>query len=184
MKKLLTLGTDVFLFTFLVVILIMPLLVSFNLDPQLYEAVRSHVAGVQTISSEENNGMIFEDANTTSMRIRREKGKHGTNAYILDYSLIAGSPFDETILLGTASNPAQENVTYVVNIYGAREGLADMRIFLVADEEQFVLFDGIDFHEAIVSVEALSQKDFSLNIRSDVSVYFAQRLRLEIRGSD
>ena len=69
MKRLLTILTDAFLFSFLLIILAMPVLVSFNLDPRFYLVEQSGVAGVSDVKGRDLIKFSIKEDFTKSERI-------------------------------------------------------------------------------------------------------------------
>lgn len=183
MNKLLGLFSDLFLFVFLLLILLMPLIISFNLDPQVHEGEKYYVAGVSDIYSNNNVNYTFTEENMSSDQLVKENIKRINNRYELTYKLMPGDLSDEKVFLGTLENKSDEKLKYDIHLYGERDDLKGISIYILLKDQRYILFDGENFNNINFLAEPFSEISFIVEINSNTAIYYSQRLKIGIQGT-
>jgi hypothetical protein len=182
MKNLLSTIIDMMLFCLLIVILITPLLVSFNLDPQLYAPNKSNITGVSDIKFKENfKNFNFIQNTNKSDRIKINNPIREKNYYKAEIKVIKGKKLDEQITLGRIVNDDETKQNFSLNLYSDKKSIQGVKIYTNLNGKDYELFDGENFKEINFSVDPNSQADINLLIKSDYSILYEFESKLDLK---
>ncbi len=133
MQKLLEILGDCFLFIFFLLIVLLPVIVSFNLDPQLYQ-VESKIAGVSDFIGGQNSLFSFKLKDKNAVDSFDEEVNRYTARLVLD-SL---DDREQSFTLGTLTNESSKSVK--INVEILLQGESDnMRIYLQTGDKRSLL---------------------------------------------
>ncbi len=172
MKKLLGIVSDIFLLNFLLIIFIIPLLVSFNLDPKLYNAGASNVAGVSTSRNNSENDFVIERNFSSSDRVfindfTKENGKYSVNFHIAP-----GNQLDEHFSIGEIINNNSELVRVRAEVFSDRREIEDVFIYVRKGDLMYQLYDGDNYKEAELDINSNSNDEFQIVFTSDLAIKY------------
>jgi hypothetical protein len=178
MKKLLDILVDIMLFSFLLIILAMPFLVSFNLDPVLYKAKSSKVAGV---SSSTFTTFTLNESFSTSQKFFVKESSNDNNTYTLTLTLSAGNKFNDSFSIGDILNQTDSSQTLQAKIYGKKQELKGINISLTIGETNATLFNGIDSSQKEFVLQPQTKQTVNLQVQSNQSFAYPIEVKLEIK---
>lgn len=174
-KKISGATLDVFLFCFLLLILVMPMLVSFNLDPKLYVEEGQNVAGVADTT--QTRRLLFRESTINSEQIAVDDTAISNDSYRSTIHIHKGVPINQTISLGTIENPTNEDRTYLVQLFGNTEEIEGFKISAFGE----ILFDGNELLPAKIKIKQKMSQSISLHISSETPVNYPVSFRFEIQ---
>ncbi|MBN2016007.1 hypothetical protein JW766_04200 [Candidatus Dojkabacteria bacterium] len=182
MKKLLQVSTDAILFCFLILILLLPLLVSFNLDPTVSRASEPQVAGVNTSAQYDPGYFLVEESISATDQISVIDSNCGENKYTINFSLQKGNNFLQTLEVGKIVNRGNTDIVVSANLFTNVESLKGSVVELKSGENFFLLFDGENRKEVTILLSPQEIHDTKLLIRSNQAKRYDIDIRLELRG--
>lgn len=182
MKKLLGIGIDFVLFLFLFIIFAVPVLVSFNLDPQLYFPEKPEVAGAETVIGQNGVNFGVEEELTTSPGILYLSSKREANEYEARFRILPGADVKQNFSIGHVKNSSPEPLKILTRLYGAKHALEGSNIYVVLNDESYMVFENGEFSEQVINIQGESDAQISLVVDSEISSQFQSDLRLEIVG--
>ena len=181
MKKLLEIFVDFLLLCFLLIILSVPLLVSLNLDPQLF-IPESRVAGVSDVFSDQDIPFTFEEANETSEQIKQITVDQRSNGYFLDFKIDSNGVLSDSYEFGTLRNDSTSPIDLDVRVYANKDALSGVVSELMIENNKYLLFNGEDFSDIHITLEPNGKVPLKLALTSNVAINYDIPLTLEVRG--
>lgn len=181
MKKLLELSVDFFLFCFLLIILIVPLLVSFNLDPQLF-VPKSKVAGVQDVQTDQQLPLTFEQNDQLDEQIKELSIEKKSNAYVVDVALDARGSFDQMFEFGTIRNDSTQPMAVDVRLYANQDALYGIVSKLHMEDNSYLLYNGSEFTDVHVTMEPHGKMPLQLELHSNFAVNYELPLKVQVKA--
>ncbi|MBU0975822.1 MAG: hypothetical protein ABIE03_01580 [Patescibacteria group bacterium] len=182
MKKLLEIGLDVVLFMFVLVIFAVPVLVSFNLDPELYYAEQPQVAGATKVAGENLFGFEVKEGYERSSKIIVLKSQRESNIYKVSFRLLPETSDLETFKIGSLANEGTTGIKFVSRLYGDKSALKGSTIWLKTGDKERTMFDGKDFLGATFELMQDESFDVEIVIESNQSIHFETDLKFEVRS--
>jgi hypothetical protein len=162
----------------------MPLIISFNLDPQVHGGEKYYVAGVSDIYTNNNVNYTFTEESLSSNQLVKENIKRTNNRYELTYKLMPGDLSDEKVSLGTLENKSDRKLKYNIRLFGERYDLEGISLYLMLKNQRYVLFDGENFNNINFLAEPFSEISFIVEMNSNTVIYYSQRIKIEIQGTE
>lgn len=184
MKKFFEITTDLFLFSFLLIIMIIPLLVSLNLDPKLYSikpSTHSSIAGVSHEASERlfNFDLEQEGYPSKEEKLYTEKLK---NRYLVTYKYDPSSGSPDNIKLGELRNNENQVIKFLANTYLDKHELKGIKVAMVINDEELLLFDGERFIEQSFTIPPSSRASIYIGVQKHSMLFYSTEISTEIRG--
>ena len=171
MKKFFEFGSEIFLFLFLLLIFTVPILVSFNLDPQVYnENKESNVAGV---NSNSNKATFFLNDSFSSERVRIEKIYASETAQELEINIPRGSMLNENIELASFSNVIQARLSASVIKTESNE---DIKLSLSVDGIE----KDLENEEIEFEIKPAGNHFLALKINSSGTINYERNLKIKL----
>ncbi len=131
MKKLLSLIIDSFLFVFLITILIVPVVVSFNLEPRVTNNVNSSVAGVK----DERSYVLIEENLEMSENVKIVDLSNVGSSYNVNLTLLSGNDKRAFLVLGNLINKSDTKNAYKISIYDTKKEVEDLDLIIYVSVE-------------------------------------------------
>lgn len=181
MKKTFGFLVDSFLLIFLLVIFIVPVIVSFNLDPQLLQNSSTSVAGVSDFSGNEEV-LNFQVNTAGSLRAKVEQSKVKGNSMTIRYSIQKGGILNEEISVGKVVNNGKEGVRIQASVLIDEKRIKETRAYLLIREEKYRLLNETEELGKEFSINPGEEIYPKLVLESDVPLNFSRDLVLEIKG--
>lgn len=160
----------------------MPLLVSFNLDPQLYIQSSPQVAGISEVATNPSVHFDVEEDLYRSNKITYVRSIKDEGVYEVKFEIAQGDSLDETLRIGTLVNQSNAPTRFISNLFSDRVDLKGIQVYLKLNENQYPLFDGSTFEEIEFQLDTAAQKEIEILIKSDMRLNHAIETRIELRG--
>lgn len=183
MRKLLSVLGDLFLFSFLIVIFILPILVSFNLDPKVYTSKSPQVAGV----SNDRKNTPYSDSNYTFNEILSSTdgiivtdSDKVEDTYEVKAKLVSGYKSYESLSLGEVINNSSETLNIQIKLYLDEDALKGSIISANMNNEKIELFDGDNSFKQIYSLDPNESVPIEFEFNFPDPIYFESFVKLEI----
>ena len=180
-KKLFGIFGDMFLFSLLLIIFLLPLLVSFILDPRLYRENPTDVAGVSDDELSSQSDFIIEEELKRSERVSILDSEKKKSLYEVKFKISGGDQFDETLKIGKVLNKGNRPARYILDLFADKEAIKGVSVQLEIDEVKHTLFDKNTFAEKHFVIEAQGQRELTIKILSDFAIRYDIELRVELR---
>lgn len=180
MKRLIASIFDLFLFCFLLIILGMPLIVSFNLDPELYDAPTANVAGVQD-SKNKKGTFDFKEKQSTMGRTQTLESRITPTSYSVTLKIDGGSAIEEKIPLGSISIHDTPNILANAYITSDYEDINNLNVQLIIGSVDYNFEDQTTEE---ISLSTQTEEDVELKISSTYAIHFPITLTLTIRSTN
>jgi len=181
MKKLLNTSIDILLFSVLIVILLVPFVISLNLDPKLYEKSSNNVAGVISVNDSLKNYIQYTDEFSSNERLFFKNSIYKQNTYKIQFRLSRGENFENDFYIGTLQNHSDSDKYIYVNLLGDKDKLADMTISALVDDKEYVLSDAKNLTPNDITISPNTRTGISLQIYSKYNLNYEQDFTLEIK---
>ncbi|MDD3647865.1 MAG: hypothetical protein PHS44_05210 [Candidatus Dojkabacteria bacterium] len=182
MRKLLEIGVDAILFLFLLIIFAVPLLVSFNLDPELYYPEQPDVAGVSRVAGDSiYRFRLTEKFDMSNHIIVTESAREG-NLYRINFRVLPENSAVEYLKIGDLVNESGVNARYSCQLFGTESALSGSSVWLRYAEQEQLLFDGESFKKVDLQLVSGDTIELTVLYDSEKTNHFETNLELEIRG--
>lgn len=171
-----------FLFSFLLIILVVPLLVSFNLDPQVYQANAPKVAGVATIVNDDIIDFIIEEDINASNRIFIDDSKKEGNKYEMSFKIAPGSDLNDSLRIGKIINKGSKNINLGINLFSDKKAIEGVNVSAKLNNEEQLLFNGEEFRTVRFELEPDGVGELEIKLNSDFAVKYSVEMKVEVCG--
>lgn len=182
MKKLLQTFSDVFLFSLLIIIFLMPLLVSFNLDPKLYIDKAPQIAGASDVITSSEIDFDIEENFTKSQRITIQNSSKSKNIYEVEFKVNNGGKLEDTLDIGKVTNNSNHTLRFVLNLFSDNEALKGIKVVIGLKESEYTLFNGETSESLEFSLNPQAQENLQMKLISDFPINYDQDMKLELRA--
>jgi len=182
MNKLLDVVTDSALLMILAIIFIVPLLISFNLDPEVKHTTdgEANISGITDIKTNNGNIFSFEPAHLEQSNVILSNHTHNSNFYSCNITIGNESIISTSFTLGTLTNNANRDIPVTARVQGDQEALEAVRISIqFANGNSFTLFNGLDFEELSFVLLEGATEEITLQVESDYVINY--ELEFEIQ---
>lgn len=156
---------DIFLLSFLLIIFVVPVLVSFNLDPKLKsnaDTTQSNILGTR----DETNILKVHEAFAHSNSISIRDSVQETNLYRIDIRINGNSYKNQTLKIGKIENLSDETETFTLDFNIIKGLLEDTRVYLYLNSDKYLLFDYGKANTIKIDLEQNEEKDLSIMFNS------------------
>jgi len=181
MKKLLKLSFDIILFSFLILIFLIPFVVSLNLDPKLYEKPNSDVAGVSTSIDETSSYIEFSEFFKSNDRLFIRNSTYQNNTYKIDFKYTKGDRAENTFELGKINNSLGRDITVNIDIWGPENNFADLLIDIKVNDQEYNLLENSKSTNLNILIPSNSNSNIYLDIKSKQTINYDRNFNLILK---
>lgn len=182
MKKFLGVASEIFLFCFLLLIFVIPVLVSLNLDPQLLRLERTQVAGVMDDNKEYLLNYIVEENLSATDSILDMTSTRTNNYYNIDFRVISNLALNERIDIGILENNSSNKIDFTMGVISDIEALRGLEVEAIIGDKKYILFNGSKFVETDFTLEDGGSSSIILLIKSDVPIQYPVDIKFDLRS--
>jgi hypothetical protein len=182
MKKLLNITGDILLFSLLLIILVLPLLVSFNLDPKLRKVDTPVVAGVADSLVEKSTYLNVDENFILSDNLSVLDTEESGDKYLLRFQVNGLGINRSKINIGKLVNEQNATINYTAELLAKKEDLQSTKVFVKSEEGNKYLFDQNGFHIVTSQLAPEEKKSFEVIFQPTSPLSYSFEASIEIRA--
>lgn len=182
MKKFLGVASEIFLFCFLLLIFVIPVLVSLNLDPQLLRLESTQVAGVMDDNKDYLLNYIVEENLSATDGVLDMESTRINNYYNLDFRVMSNLPLDEEIDIGFLKNNSANEIDFTIGVISDFEALRGLEVEAIIGDKKYIVFNGSKFVEADFTLEDGGSSSITLLVKSNVPIQYPIDMKFDLRS--